>query len=75
MESAGFDQLNDHVHLIVHPTILRNYNEVKQCLINSFIQKWESQLQSTTGKLRLYKIKIKFSYENYLEFLFIEEVQ
>ena len=55
MESAGFDQLNDHVHLIVHPTILRNYNEVKQCLINSFIQKWESQLQSTTGKLRLYK--------------------
>ena len=50
--------------LTVHPNAL--LSEVKQRLTNSIEI---NQLESTTGKLRLYrKIKNKFIYENYLDF-------
>ena len=47
-KSFGSDQPNEFVTI----------NEIKQHLMNTFICEWKNQLQSTTGKLRLYK-KIK----------------
>ena len=39
--------------------------------MNIFMREWKNQLQSITGKLRLYKkIKNIFCYENYLELPF-----
>ena len=49
MKSTDLDQMCDH--LIIHPNLL--INELKQRLNNLFIQNWNKQLQSTTGKLRL----------------------
>ena len=65
MKSTDLDQMCDHI--TVHPNVL--INELKQRLINLFIQDWRKQLQLTTGKLRIYKnIKHDFIYEPYLEF-------
>ena len=56
-------------HLTIHPNLL--INELKQRFKNLFIQNWNKQLQSTTGKLRTYKsIKYDFIYERYLELLY-----
>ena len=53
------------------PNEFLTINELKQHLINIFIRNWKNQLQSSTGKLRLYKrIKNTFNYENYLELPF-----
>ena len=65
MKSIGLDQICDH--LTVSPNIL--IREVKQRLMNQFIQDWKTRLQSTMGKLRAYKeIKHDFNYELHLEF-------
>ena len=64
MKSTDLDQMCDY--LTIHPNLL--INELKQRLKNLFIQNWNKQLQSTTGKLRTYKIiKYDFIYEPYLE--------
>ena len=60
-KSFDSDQLNEYLTI----------NEIKQHLMNTFTCEWKNQLQSTTGKLRLYKkIKNIFGYENYLELPF-----
>ena len=67
MKSIGLHQMCDH--LTVSPNIL--ISEGKQRLMNQFIQdcNWKTQLQSTMGKLRVYKeIKHDFNYELHLEF-------
>ena len=67
MKSTGLDQMCNH--LTVHPNIL--INDLKQRLINLFMEDWTNQLQLTTGKLRTYKnIKYDFIYEPYLELPF-----
>ena len=47
MKSVGLDQMCDH--LTVSPNIL--ISEVKQRLMNQFMQDLKTQLQSTMGKL------------------------
>ena len=50
LKSFGSDQLNEYLAI----------NEIKQHLMNTFIIcEWKNQLQSTTGKLRLYIRKLK----------------
>ena len=53
-QNSGSDQLKEYLTI----TKIKHRNTV--------ICEWKNQLQSTTGKLRLYKkIKNIFSYENY----------
>ena len=62
MKSIGLDHMCDH--LTVSPNTL--ISEVKQHLMNQFMQDRKTQLQSTMEKLQIYKeIKHDFNYESY----------
>ena len=57
-KNFGLDHPNEHLTI----------NDIKNHFVNNFIHEWKIQLQSSIGKLRLYKkIKNIFCYENYLE--------
>ena len=53
------------------PNVHLSTNDINNHFVNIFIREWKNQLQSSTGKLRLYKkIKNIFCYENYLKLPF-----
>ena len=49
------------------PNVHLSTNDINNHFVNIFIREWKSQLQSSTGKLRLYKKIKNIFYENYLE--------
>ena len=65
LNNTGYSYVWDHPEYIDPGEFIP---ELKQRLIDQYIQHWTEELQGSTGKLRTYKmIKLNFSPEKYLE--------